>query len=78
MDSLSFAKGGTAIEEIEPGAYVTDGVGLFRVLSVTARAGTDTVATVEDCASLQILVWTLAEMKDAAIELVREGGERSD
>jgi hypothetical protein len=56
---------------VAAGAYVTDGVDLFAVLSVSGGLGPEPLVTFEDCRTLELLTCTLGEFERDKSELVR-------
>jgi hypothetical protein len=56
---------------VAAGAYVTDGVDLFAVLSVSGGFGPESLVTFEDCRTLELLTCTLSEFERDKPELVR-------
>lgn len=56
---------------LRPGAYVTDGRGLFRCISIDHVAPAETTVLLEDCMSLDVALWTMAELITVDLRVVR-------
>ena len=55
---LTADKPGTGLlESLSPGAYLTDGINLFRVASVTSGSDGPKVVELEDCRTLEASVY---------------------
>jgi hypothetical protein len=56
--------------QFAPGAYLTDGHGLFRVISVL-RSGRSMLASIEDCLTLETREFAAVELEAMSMRLVR-------
>jgi hypothetical protein len=54
-----------------PGAYITDGKGLFRCISIDHFDSSEATVLLEDCMSLDVVLWTMNELAATDIRLVR-------
>ena len=64
-------------EPLEPGAYVTDRVSLYRVVTALSWPPRESFAVLEDCLTLDTLALSADELHKLELELVREAAGRS-
>jgi hypothetical protein len=57
--------------DVEPSAYLTDGRRLFRVVSGFAYPPEDSLAALEDCATLDVSSYTADELWEMELRVVR-------
>jgi hypothetical protein len=57
--------------EVEPSSYVTDGRRLFRVVSGFTYPPQDSLATLEDCFTLDVSSHSAKELWDMELRVVR-------
>jgi hypothetical protein len=73
MSLLSFrsASGSAGVAGLDEGAYVTDGMRLFRVVQrLNPHRGT-TAAVLEDCLTLELRSYAAADLWEMGVRLVR-------
>jgi hypothetical protein len=57
--------------QLAPGGYITDGVTLFRCISIDHFHSSEATVLLEDCMSLDVVLWTMRELSAARVRLVR-------
>lgn len=53
------------------GAYLTDGTNLFRCVSVAPPAELERTALLEDCRTLDLIVFPLEDLRSASLRVVQ-------
>lgn len=64
----------TSLALVQPGAYLTDGRTLFRVISQFTTAGDDAFASLEDCVTLDVKAYAPGELAGMSLRHVQTSG----